>query len=73
MKHKVGDVVRIKSLDWYNENKGECSEFLAGTQFFVEDMKEYCGMQAIITYAYGHCYLIDIDKKIYFWTDEMFE
>lgn len=74
MEHKIGDKVTIRSLEWYNKNKDEDGKVAAGSQSFVKDMSKYCGMQATIISDYGYgCYLIDIDKSQWSWTDEMFE
>ena len=43
MKYKVGDRVRIKSLDWYNKNKNEDGIIGCGNANFIPDMKIYCG------------------------------
>ena len=71
MKHKVGEVVRIKSLDWYNENKD--GEIASKTPKFADVMTEYCGMQAKIVSISGHIYKIDIDCGLWNWCDYMFE
>lgn len=73
MKHKVGDKVRIKSIDWYNENKDKNGIIQLFELNFVPEMSKYCGREAIITAcgSYG-TYKIDIDKINWF-NDEMFE
>lgn len=73
MKHKVGDKVRIKSIDWYNENKDKNGIIRLFELNFVPEMSKYCGREAIITAcgSYG-TYKIDIDKINWF-NDEMFE
>lgn len=44
MKFKVGDVVKVKSLDWYNSNKTENGSVTVEVPFvFTNDMKELCG------------------------------
>ena len=44
MKYKVGDEVRIKSLDWYNENKDNYGAIYAGNGFvFWKNMVRHCG------------------------------
>ena len=75
MKHKVGDVVQIKSLDWYNKNKYEQIASLAGEKspLFASVMTEYCGMQAKISSISGHMYKLDIDCGLWDWADYMFE
>ena len=75
MKHKVGDVVTTKSLDWYNEIKYEQIASLAGEKlpWFASAMTEYCGMQAKISSISGHMYKLDIDCGLWDWTDYMFE
>lgn len=50
MKYKVGDKVRIKSLDWYNKNKDDygyvwCTEFL-----FTPEHSKYCGRELTISH-----------------------
>ena len=74
MKHKVGDVVQIKSLDWYNENKDE--DGWVGEEHmssFGCDMSEYCGIKAKITAVLDDYYVIDIDNGKWCWCDYMFE
>ena len=74
MKYKVGDKVRIKSLDWYNENKNEDGDI----QFennphwrFVKDMSKNCGKTSTITAVNETAYRLE--NIPWNWTDEMIE
>ena len=42
MKYKVGDKVRIKSLDWYNKNRDKTNEIECGSVYFISDMTVFC-------------------------------
>ena len=74
MKYKVGDKVRIKSLDWYNENKDDygyvwCTEFL-----FTPEHSKYCGRELTIS----HITEFEIPSYVmesngHDWTAEMIE
>ena len=73
MKYKVGDKVKIRSLDWYNANKTKGNEvYLEGT-VFLQLMSKYCGKVATIICACRYGYSLDIDGGHYNWVDEMFE
>lgn len=72
MKHQVGDKVKIKSLNWYNENKDNNGR-ISLCDVFDKDMSEYCGKVATIKSAFGGLYELDIDYGFWSWTDEMFE
>ena len=72
MKHKVGDVVQIKSLDWYNEKK-KSNGIVETSIYFLEEMSKYCGKIPIITNIIGETYKINLDEGDYTWTDDMFE
>ena len=76
MKHKVGDKVRIKSLEWYNNLEKdsyndvylkECDDYI------VSDMVYFLGKTAIIERIYSKGYDINLDNGKWCWTDEMFE
>ena len=75
MKHKVGDKVRIKSLDWYNENK-DINGYICG---FTPKMSEYCGKTATIVKVGSYHYELDMDDgyrygyRYWYWDDEMFD
>ena len=75
MKYKVGDRVRIKSLDWYNENKDSMDEVACGNTNFIPDMTKYC--EEIITISSVlptlEVYRIKEDGGMFNWTDEMIE
>lgn len=77
MKYKVGDKVRIKSFDWYNENKdyGEGIIYFEHSFDFTESMSKYCGQIATITHIIEKYdeYKINLDQGYYAWTDKMFE
>lgn len=73
MKYKVGDKVKIRSLDWYNANKTEGVEVFLEGSVFLQLMSKYCGKVATITHAFRYGYSLDIDRGCYPWTDEMFE
>ena len=64
MKYKVGDRVKIQSLDWYNENKNEYGQVDCGSRFFFAEMSDWCGKIATIKeicktncYRLEECYL----------------
>ena len=73
-KYKVEDKVRIKSIDWYNENKDDygyvwCTEFL-----FTPEHSKYCGRELTIS----HITEFEIPSYVmesngHDWTDEMIE
>lgn len=70
MKHKIGDIVRIKSIDWYEREKNEEGNIKA----FVSSMSKYCGRNAeIMDIIRNNSYRIDIDGMSYAWADYMFD
>lgn len=76
MKYKVGDKVRIKSLDWYNANKNsEGAIIFPDFNIFDESMSELCGKVVTIEYcnARHNYYDIEEDGKVNYWVDDMFE
>lgn len=74
MKYKVGDRVRIKSIDWYNENKDEDGDVFCVKSDFVSSMSVFCGkILTIDTYLKDEAYLMKEDKHSFVFTDEMIE
>ena len=71
-KYKVGNKVRIKSLDWYNSNKDRYDEIDKGTFCFCKRMSEYCGKEFEVSYV---CPDGDIrlTNSHWCWADWMFE
>ena len=71
MNYKVGDKVKIKSLDWHNENKDENNGVRCGNFTFYAT--EYCGLTFTIESVNmnGNFYIMkEIDNV---WTDDMIE
>lgn len=75
MKYKVGNKVRIKSLDWYTENKNEDGDVsLKNGFYFIKEMKKYCGnIMTIEKVLTDGKYKMEDDDNAYFWTDSMIE
>ena len=74
MKYKVGDKVRIKSIDWYNENKDENGNVHCGDKVFDNYMSVFCGNVVTIGGVYPYtAYDIQEDMHCRAWTDEMIE
>lgn len=71
MKYKVGDKVKVKSLDWYNENKNQTGQVQCLDEIFLEEMSKLCGRLVTIHSIAKHGYYINEDD--YTWTDDMFE
>lgn len=77
MKYKVGEKIRIKSIDWYNKNKDrEGYVNFNQNESFSPFMSKYCGKIATIKSVDSifQYYDIDIDKEgAWEWTDDMFD
>jgi hypothetical protein len=78
MKYKVGDRVRIKSIDWYNENKDKDGLVIVepSTHVFIPEMLEHCGKIVTIKNVFedNNCKAVYYMKEIdWDWTDEMIE
>ena len=65
MKYKVGDKVRVKSLEWYNQNKDSDGNIYLNDFGipFIKGMSVFCGRKAVIASIFGEEYKIDIDKN----------
>lgn len=72
MKYKVGDKVKIKSLDWYNDNRDYYGNVECGFYYFIEEMTKYCGKILTIDDVYHNVYELQEDEN-FIWTDEMFD
>lgn len=75
MRYKVGDKVRIKSIDWYNENKDEFGEISCSHGVdFVPLMADYCGKEFTIkSRSSSGRYELDGDAHDFEWTEDMIE
>ena len=72
MKYKVGDKVRVKSLEWYSDSYNNCGIKINGV-LFDPDMCKYCGQTGIITVKSKGYYKLSIDSGDWFWYDWMLE
>lgn len=84
--YKVGDRVRIKSLDWYkktlripsklswiNRQNGFFEGIRCGSRVFTDAMRKFCGKVMTIKEVGITFYLMEEDKIGYEFTDEMIE
>ena len=71
-KYKLGDKVRVKSLEWYNSNKNENGEIVKDYITFLEGMSEYCGKECEVSYVYPHGYYL-LEGINWYWADWMLE
>ena len=73
MKLKVGDKVKIKSLEWYNKNNNDQGTIYYASSSFNKDMSEYCGKETTILELEDEYYKLAIDNKEWYWESWMFE
>lgn len=82
MNHKIGDKVKVKSIEWYNTLPKEYELIYGirekgGYDHFVEDMSEYCGriveISEIVEINKHEYYRIKEDYEEFYWSDYMFE
>ena len=75
MKYKVGDKVKIKSLEWYNTNKDKNGLIYFGDIPFVRGMSDYCGKILTINRLYysTNTYEMFEDMEGFDWNDGMIE
>lgn len=73
-KFKVGDKVRVKSKEWYDENKSKSGTVYTDGEPFVDDMAVYCGaIASIVSLDDENDYYIDIDNGAWIWNEDVFE
>ena len=83
MKYKAGDVLQVKSLEWYNKNKDKDGFINYATAFdeygyyFCQAMSLYCGKNVTIAEVCNGAsklyYRILEDNQKFTYIDEMFE
>lgn len=75
LKYKVGNKVRIKSFDWYNQNKDEIGVVKCGDYTFTYPMTKLCCKTVTVRCVNTKdCYyVISEDDGYNSWTEEMIE
>ena len=76
MKYKVGDKVRIKSIDWYNENKDKDGNINLSTHIFIQEMSLFCGFISTIRDVFEDMdgnVIYYMEEMDFYWTEEMIE
>lgn len=72
MKYKIGDKVRVKSVEWYNKNKNKQGSVPCDADVtMVPAMAKLCNCIVTIERVYNYTYKIKESK--FQWTDDMFE
>lgn len=78
MRYNAGDVLRVKSLEWFKENRKYDSYFCdfrvnCGKFYFHADMTPFLG-KVITIRSVGSGYYNGVEDNCrFYWTDEMFE
>ena len=72
MRYKIGDRVRIKSIDWYNQNKDQHGRVACGYHVFTEEMSKFCGCTMIVCNR-TNLGVMTMGGSASYWTDEMIE
>lgn len=74
MKYKVGDKVRIKSKDWFNDDRNK-NEATYSTRCTWDERKKYCGWVCTITRASesSELFKVDLDNEYFDWPKYMFD
>ena len=78
MKYKAGDVLQVKSLEWFEENK-EYDDLFQGDSVrcgctnFIEEMIPFLGKTITVISLESSTYNCEEDGDRFSWTDEMFE
>ncbi len=73
MKYGVGDRVRIKSIDWYNENKDKMERICFKHENFIPEMSQYCGKILTIKQVEEKFEYYLVSECGFAWADEMIE
>lgn len=74
MKYKVGDKVRVKSLEWYKKHKDKYGVIdIADEISFEPYMLKICGNILTIKHIHADKYAYEVEENGYYWTDDMFE
>lgn len=73
MKYKVGDKVRVKSLEWYTMNKDEFERVRCNTVYFQPTMSKLCDSILTIKNIDKFINAYIVEENSYYWTDDMFE
>ena len=74
MSYKVGDRVRIKSLEWYNKNKNRYGSVECGFYCFTKEMSAHCGQVMTISNKLQlNGGILIMEKDSHFWTNQMIE
>jgi hypothetical protein len=73
MKYKVGDKVKIKSIDWYNKNKDNFGRIDCGEWIFTESYTQYCGKVMTIRFMCEDGEYYKMVESELNWSDEMIE
>ena len=73
MKYKVGDKVRVKSLEWYTMNKDEFERVRCNTVYFQPTMSKLCDSILTIKNIDKFINAYIVEENSYYWTDDMLE
>ena len=73
MNYNIGDKVKIKSLEWYYENRDLIGNIDCDGYAFTDEMAEYCGKILTIVEVNSDSYCMCKDPYRHYWTDKMIE
>lgn len=74
LKHRVGDTVKVKSLEWYNNLKDKRFHMEHNhCVYFTKEMSQFCGKEVTISRVDSEDKTYHIKEFKNYWVDGMFE